>query len=82
MNKITTATTIPIKDFQLGDLFVDPDSSKRIYIMAQVDCDAYAAISLVDGNRFNDPSPNMEAAARGLVLVGRNAHISISFERR
>lgn len=61
-----------------GDLYKDPDSSNEVYIIAIIDPNRFAAISLRNGNRFRNGTPTADEAAKGLVRIGRNKKITVT----
>jgi hypothetical protein len=77
--------------YKTGDIFVNnrKDSFdkdiKEFYILATADyCAAtggprYCLISLMDGNRWTDPSTNIAGVVDGTKFVGRGAKITIDF---
>lgn len=61
---------------ELGDIYQDEHS--RLFILAQVERDSFAAICIADGNRYLDPTPNKRDAISLLTFVARDAKIMIN----
>jgi len=64
------------EEFFHGDLLIN-SATDTVYILAKIRY-KYTAINLVDGNRWEDPTENVEKATAGLKFFTRNATITIN----
>jgi hypothetical protein len=61
---------------ECGSLWIDQDNGE-IYILAAIGPTDYVAVSLVEGNRFNDPNQSKVFAVQGLRFLGNGVKIIV-----
>ena len=76
-NKVTCTNKDNTNLLKRGSIYEDPNDGE-LYILAEVDNEVYAAISLENGNRWLNPSKDIDLAVDGLALISRSAEIEIT----
>lgn len=79
MNEVILNGCPPTVDIYLpGDLFINSEGDKCLYLLCRVNPPNWVAVCLQDGCRWCDPVTSPELAIEGLAFYKRSAKITIS----